>query len=109
MLWHLLSHSILPCRHTPSLLSPFLVPLSLPGPLDLLPTILSVVGSSQKSDAHTYRVMYATHPLPQRTTSPVARRLHAMLRHCPGYSEACERSSRRVASGISATFQHSHR
>ncbi len=36
--------------------------------------------------------MYATHPLPQRTTSPVARRLHAQLRQCPGYGEACERS-----------------
>ena len=53
--------------------------------------------------------MYATHPLPQRTTSPVARRLHAMLRYCPGYREACERSSRRVAWVISAILQHSHR
>lgn len=33
--------------------------------------------------------MYASAPLPQRTTSPVARRLHAYLRYCPGYQEAC--------------------
>src|SRR2546429_9633389 len=52
--------------------------------------------------------MYATHPLPQRTTSPVARRLHAILRYCPGYQEACE-SPRRVAWVISAILQHSHR
>lgn len=53
--------------------------------------------------------MYAIHPLPQRTTSPVARRLHAMLRQCPGYGEACERSTRRVALVISAILQHCHR
>ncbi len=53
--------------------------------------------------------MYATHPLPQRTTSPVARRLHAMLRQFPGYGEACERISRRVAWVISAILQHCHR
>ena len=52
--------------------------------------------------------MYATHPLPQRTTSPVARRLHAILRYCPGYQEACE-SPRRVAWVISAILQQSHR
>src|SRR6266571_7690611 len=52
--------------------------------------------------------MYATHPLPQRTTSPVARRLHAILRYCPGYQEACQ-SPRRVAWVISAILQQSHR
>lgn len=52
--------------------------------------------------------MYASHPLPQRTTSPVARRLHAMLRYCPGYHEACE-SPRRIAWVISAVLQLSHR
>jgi hypothetical protein len=53
--------------------------------------------------------VYAIHPLPQRTTSPVARRLHAMLRQCPGYGEACESSSRRIAWVISAILQHYHR
>ena len=52
--------------------------------------------------------MYAIRPLPQRTTSPVARRLHAILRYCPGYQEACQ-SPRRVAWVISAILQHSHR
>jgi hypothetical protein len=52
--------------------------------------------------------MYATHPLPQRTTSTLARRLHAQLRQCPGYHEACQ-SSRRIAWVISALLQLSHR
>ena len=52
--------------------------------------------------------MYAIHPLPQRTTSPVARRLHTILRYCPGYQEACQ-SPRRVAWVISAILQQSHR
>ena len=37
-----------------------------------------------------------TAKLPQRTTSPVARRLHALLRYCPGYREVCNDSPRRV-------------
>src|SRR5260370_31660375 len=52
--------------------------------------------------------MYEPHPLPQRTTSPVACRLHAILRYCPGYQEACE-SPRRVVWVISAILQQSHR
>jgi hypothetical protein len=33
--------------------------------------------------------MKKTARFPQRTTSPLARRLHALLRSCPGYQEVC--------------------
>ncbi len=51
--------------------------------------------------------MYATNPLPQRTTSPVAHRLHAILRYSPGYREACN-SPRRLAWVLNAILQLSH-
>lgn len=35
-----------------------------------------------------------TAKFPQRTTSPVARRLHAILRYCKGYQEVCDSPSR---------------
>ena len=40
--------------------------------------------------------MYTANQFPQRTTSPVAHRLHALLRYCPGYGEVCNDRSRRV-------------
>jgi hypothetical protein len=50
--------------------------------------------------------MYATNPLPKRTTSPVARRLHALLRYYPGYHEACD-SPRMIAWVITTILQSS--
>ncbi len=48
--------------------------------------------------------MYATNPLPKRTTSPVARRLHAYLRYQPGYHEACS-SPRKTAWVVETVLQ----
>jgi hypothetical protein len=49
--------------------------------------------------------MYKEQPLlPQRTTSPSARRLHAQLHDVPGYREAYE-SPRRVAWTLNAIAQ----
>lgn len=38
--------------------------------------------------------MNTSHPLPQRTLSPVARHLHALLRSSPGYYAVCDSPSR---------------
>ncbi len=46
--------------------------------------------------------------LPQRTRSQAARTLHALLRHCPGYTEAC-RSPAKVAWTVqSLLLLHTH-
>ncbi|QBD82436.1 hypothetical protein EPA93_43265 [Ktedonosporobacter rubrisoli] len=44
--------------------------------------------------------MLTYRPLPVRTVSPVARRLHALLRYCPGYSEAYDSPSTRRAQWV---------
>lgn len=51
--------------------------------------------------------MYATNPLPLRTTSPVARRLHDYLRYCPGYQEA-RNSPCKTAWVVNAVLQLPH-
>src|SRR5712692_8879886 len=40
----------------------------------------------------------------QRTTSPVARRLHALLRYCPGYQDVCN-SPRKTAWVVTTILQ----
>jgi hypothetical protein len=52
--------------------------------------------------------MSTTHLLPQRTLSPLARRLHALLRYCPGYREADD-SPRRVVWTLDTLLQLAHR
>src|SRR2546430_8300317 len=54
-------------------------------------------------------IQRTTHAFPQRTTSPVARRLHAQLRYCPGYREAYESSVYRIPWLIGAILQLSRR
>src|SRR5689334_9892930 len=57
-------------------------------------------GASRKGN----RQMYEASLLPKRTISPVARRLHALLRYCPGYSEAID-SPRRVGWVLTSILQ----